>query len=234
MNKLLVYSPSDKMASLISGDEMLLQVMGGFDITLGFGDKTVQEVCDDKGVDCTTFLAVINFVADGFSRIDTAYNDISIRSLITYLRRSHIYFLKHLLPNIRRKLEKAIAPSKDKIARLILNSFDEYMAEVEKHMDFEDITVFDYVEKLVDGLVESKFKISTFSKHHDLVSERLRELKNILIKYTPEDVDHYSLSAALLDIYGCEKGLEWHCRIEDFLFSPAVYNLERKHLQNEE
>lgn len=233
MDKLLAYSPTDRMASLISGDDTLLQVMSCFDITLGFGDKTVQEVCDERGVDCSTFLAVINFVADGFARLDTSYNEISLRCLTNYLRRSHIYFLKYLLPSIRRKLEKAIEKSSDKVARLILQSFDEYMGEVEKHMDFEDITVFDYVEKLIDGKVKSKFKISTFSKHHDLVSDRLKELKNILIKYTPEDVNHYYLTAGLLEIYSCEKGLEWHCKVEDYLFSPVVYNLERKLSENE-
>ncbi len=233
MNKLLAYSPNDKMASLISGDEMLLQVMSCFGISLGFGDMTVQEVCESKNIDCPTFLAVINFVADGYSRIDTAYNDISLRSLTDYLRRTHLYFLEFLLPSIRRKLEKAICKSNDKVAKLILQSFDEYMAEVEKHMAFEDKTVFDYVEKLADGHIHSQFKISTFSKHHDLVSERLRELKNILIKYTPEDVNHYFITAALFEIYACEKGLEWHCKVEDYLFAPVVYNLERKHLENE-
>lgn len=228
MNKLLAYSPTDKMASLISGDEMLLQVMSCFGISLGFGDKTVQEVCDSRGVDCPTFLAVINFVADGYSRIDTGYNDISLRSLTQYLRRTHVYFLEYLLPSIRRKLERAIEGSTDKVAKLILQSFDEYMSEVDKHMAFEDKTVFGYVEDLLDGKIPSQFKITTFSKHHDLVSDRLKELKNLLIKYTPEDVNHYCLTAALFEIYSCEEGLEWHCKVEDYLFSPVVYNLERK------
>lgn len=233
MNKLLAYSPNDKMALLIGGDEMLLQVMTCFGISLGFGDKTVKEVCLERGIDCATFLTVVNFVADGYSRIDTTFNDISLRSLTKYLRSSHVYFLEYLLPSIRKKLERSIEFSSDKVARLILQSFDEYMSEVQKHMDFEDKTVFDYVEDLLDGKIDSQFKITTYSKHHDLVSDRLKELKNILIKYTPEDVNHFYITAALFEIYACEKGLEWHCKVEDYLFSPVVYNLERKQEDDE-
>ncbi len=32
---------------------------------LGFGDKTVKEVCELNGVDCRTFLIVVNFMAEG-------------------------------------------------------------------------------------------------------------------------------------------------------------------------
>lgn len=233
MEQIAQYSPNDKMASLISGDDTLLQVMSCFGISLGFGEDTVEDVCKAKGVDCNTFLAVVNFISDGFSHINADYKNLSILSLISYLRQAHIYFLDYLLPDIREKLEKAIASSKDKVAQLILKSFDEYMYEISKHMDYEDRTVFTYVEDMLEGRVSPKYKISTYSKHHDLVSDRLRELKNIIIMYTPSDVDNYFLTSALLDIYSCEKGLELHCKIEDYLFSPVVHNYEQKIASNE-
>ena len=39
------YVPTDKMSDLICGNYTLLQVMSRFDLSLGFGDQTVQEVC---------------------------------------------------------------------------------------------------------------------------------------------------------------------------------------------
>ena len=51
------YVPTDKMSDLICGNYTLLQVMSRFDLSLGFGDQTVQEVCRANGVDCKTFLA---------------------------------------------------------------------------------------------------------------------------------------------------------------------------------
>ena len=39
--------------------------------------KTVKEVCELNGVDCRTFLIVVNFMAEGFSRLDGDKDDIS-------------------------------------------------------------------------------------------------------------------------------------------------------------
>ena len=55
------YVPTDKMSDLICGNYTLLQVMSRFDLSLGFGDQTVQEVCRANGVDCKTFLACGEF-----------------------------------------------------------------------------------------------------------------------------------------------------------------------------
>ena len=51
----------DKMISLIRDNYDLLQMLGSFGISLGFGDKTVKETCESNGVDTYTFLAVVNY-----------------------------------------------------------------------------------------------------------------------------------------------------------------------------
>ena len=58
MDNLQKYKPTDKMIDLISDNYSLLQVMSRFGLSLGFGDKTVKEVCELNGVDCRTFLKV--------------------------------------------------------------------------------------------------------------------------------------------------------------------------------
>ena len=60
-----MYKPTDKMGDLICENYALLQVMSRFGISLGFGDKSVQEVCDMNQVDCNTFLIVVNFLGEG-------------------------------------------------------------------------------------------------------------------------------------------------------------------------
>ena len=66
MDKLQKYKPTDKMIDLIGDNYSLLQVMSRFGLSLGFGDKTVKEVCEMNNVDCQTFLVVVNFMAEGF------------------------------------------------------------------------------------------------------------------------------------------------------------------------
>ncbi len=227
MDKLQKYSPDDKMCDLIAENYSLLQVMSRFGLALGVGEKTVHEICEANQVDCNTFLAIVNFMVEGFVHIGDDNEQISVSALIDYLRQSHIYFLEFSLPAIRRKLIEAIDYSEDDISFLILKFFDEYMREIRRHMEYEDKTVFKYAEELSKGIVPDKYKIGTYSKHHDQVGETLTELKNILIKYCPEKVNINLLNLALSDIYACEEGLEWHSKVEDYLFVPAIFNLER-------
>ena len=156
-------------------------------------------------------------------------NGADVRSAFIY----HIYFLDLSLPAIRRKLIEAIDCSQDDVAFLILKFFDEYTREVRKHMDYEEKTVFKYVDALIAGNAPKNYQISTFSKHHDQVGEKLTELKNIIIKYCPAKANENLLNAALFDIYACEEGLESHCKIEDYIFVPAILNLERRMMENE-
>lgn len=233
MDNLQKYKPTDKMIDLISDNYSLLQVMSRFGLSLGFGDKTVSEVCRMNGVHCGTFLTVVNFIAEGFSRLGSESDQLSIPALVDYLRQAHIYFLDFCLPAIRRKLIEAIDCSENDVSFLILKFFDEYMREVRKHMEYEERTVFKYVDALLQGNAPKNYQISTFSKHHAQVGERLTELKNIIIKYCPTKANNNLLNAALFDIYACEEGLESHCHVEDFLFVPAILKIERR-IQSDE
>ena len=225
------YKGTDKMAQIICGDSSLLQVMTRFGMSLGFGDDNVIQVCARQGVDYKTFLTIINFVSQKHAHIEENA-ELSVVALLDYLKQSHKYFLEFAMPGIRKKLAQAVAvPSRQELADLMLRFFDDYMAEVRRHMEFEEQEVFPFVERLVEGHRDDAAayagKFSTFSEHHDPVGEKLDELKNIIIKYYPSNGCNSQLNAVLFDIFSCEKELQSHCKIEDYLFVPAVKNLVR-------
>lgn len=214
------------MVTLISQDYELIQVMTRFGIKMGLGEKSVEEVCTDAGVDCNTFLAVVNFVVEGFSRLDTS-NPISIRSLVHYLKQSHIYFLDYYLPLIRRKLLDGIELNGEDVSFLIIKFFDEYYGELRNHMEYEEKNVFKYIDKLLTGEKPDNFHISTYSDHHEQVSTKLGELKNLILRYCPATADANLLNDALYNIYRCEKELENHCKVEDLILIPEILRLEQ-------
>ena len=218
------FKHTDKMRDLVREHSSLILVMGRFGISLGFGDKTVREVCRAHGVDENTFLEVVNFV----SNRKYSYESLSLPSLIGYLKQAHEYYLEFNLPNIRRKLIEAIDCSgKNELALLILKFYDEYVAEVKKLMEYENEVVFTYVEQLSQGYLNRNFSISTFIGKHAPIEYKLNELKDIIIRYYPEK-NNYLLNAVLLDIILCEQDLSTHCGIEDQLFVPAVKLIEQQ------
>lgn len=223
------YQATDRMAEIIEDNYSLLQVLSRFGMSLGFGDKTVKEVCDMHNVDATTFLAIINFVHSGYTQVTEEIENISVTALLDYLRQSHIYFLDYIFPHIHENLHSALNEDSDNpINHLINKQFDRYIATVGKHMRYEDNMLFPYVEKLLAGEIDPTFELHTFSRHHHSVDDELRELKHILIKYSPEDTNRNKLNAVLYQIYDCEKELDAHCKAEDYIFVPAVYNLKEK------
>ena len=138
MHRLGKYTASDRMSDLVCGNYHILLIMSRFGIALGFGDRTVDEVCCQSGVDTATFLAVVNLLYDeGTTTVDC--RNVSLEAFLRYLHNSHDYFLQYRLPDIRRKLSEAVACGCDGIAEAIIRFFDDYAAEVHKHMILEKI-----------------------------------------------------------------------------------------------
>jgi regulator of cell morphogenesis and NO signaling len=214
------------MISLIRDNYDLLQALGSFGINLGFGDKTVRETCEDNDVDTYTFLAVVNYTMNGYGEFDND-EQISVPTLLHYLQASHAYFLEFQLPYIRRELSESLDEN-DSLGRLILKFYDEYAHEIRRHMQYEQKTLFPYVQQLIDGEPANDYNVETFSKHHGATDKKLRELKLLIIKYLPQDGLHNNqLTATLHDIYENEVWLRQHAMVEDHIFVPAIRRLEQ-------
>lgn len=227
-----MYEADDKMIVLIKDNYSILQMLGSFGISLGFGDKTVREVCEEQHVDTYTFLTVVNFTINGYRDLDSDER-LSVPTLVKYLKACHAYYLDFQLPFIRKELMDAL-DQRDNLAKLIMKLYDEYAHSIQAHMKYEEKTVFPYVEALLDHQVTENYDIETYSKHHGQTDGKLRELKNIIIKYLPSDGLHNNqLSATLYDIYNNEEWLALHAKVEDEIFIPVIRRMERQTSQND-
>ena len=232
MKNVKMYEPQDKMITLIKDNYSVLQSLSSFGINLGFGDKTVEETCQINGVDCYTFLAVVNYTINNYA-IDDDDERISVPTLLHYLEASHRYYLDFQLPFIRRELEESIAGD-DTLGRLMLRFYDEYAQEIRRHMKYEEKTLFPYVQSLIDGHPLPDYSVEMFSKHHESADKKLRELKLLIIKYLPGDQHLNSkLTAALYDIYNNEEWLSQHAEVEDHIFTPAIRRMEQRLKQDD-
>ena len=214
------YSSDMRMCDLVCDRYPVLQVMSRFGIALGFGDKTIAEVCAENKVDTETFLAVVGMSVNRSGGVELS-GAVAVRSLLSYLHNSHSYFLGFRLPAIRRKLIGAVDCSLSDVSFAIMRYFDEYAAEVDRHMAYEEKSVFPYVEALLAGEKKADYSIDVFRRQHDQVEARLHELKNIIIKYYPSGGTN-ELNGVLFDIFTCEQELASHNAVENEIFIPAV------------
>lgn len=220
------YTGADKMRDVVADSPMLLMALSRFGIPLGFGDDSVSEVCSRSGVHTPTFLAVASFIG---RRVVPQDDSVSLSALIDYLKSAHTYFIDFYLPQIRRKLISAISyAGGEDVTTVILKFYDDYVAEVKRHMGFEHEHVFSYVEELLRGERRAGFSIeSDFVANHQPIATRLRELKDIFIcHYHGAAADNDLLNSVLFDIMSCEQDLLSHCEVENRIFAPAVHRLE--------
>lgn len=225
MYKIGRYVGKDKMSDLISDNYHMLLVLNRFGISLGFGNKSISEVCSENNVDSNTFLTVVNLlISKDKDTVDVDLAKVSLSHLLHYLKNSHTYFLDYKFPTIRREIKEAISIDGNRdnaISMAILNYFDEYLLEVRKHMEYEEETVFPYVIKIDSGEKNKDYSINVFSSHHENIDSKLNELKNIIIKYYQAKTSN-ELSNTLFDIFTCERDLASHNAIEDYILVPAM------------
>lgn len=227
IDKTTGYRPNNTMREILRDNSLLVMTVGRFGLAFGFGDDSVESICNKNGVDVKTFLAVCNLLS-GYP-----YNssDISIHALTLYLKKAHSGFLDISLPRIRHHLIEAInhtAPNDVEI--LFMRFYDDYVLEVTKHMDYENNVVFPYVENLSQGKNDGNFSIARYSENHDHAATKLNELEDLFI-YHYSQKENARLSATLFDIVMCEKDLMSHFEIETKLFVPAVRKLENDLLE---
>lgn len=220
------YRGSNTMREMVRDNNFLLHVISRFDIAYGFGDGTIRKVCDANEVHTGTFLAVCNLI----SGYPYDVEDMSLKSLIGYLRHAHRSITSVTMPHIRQHLVEGIGHSySGKVSVLLLKFFDEYFAEVRAHMKKEDDEIFSYAEQLADGRNSDGRTLSGYVAHHEPLSDKLRELKDIFIyHYTQKDND--LLSSALFDIILCERDLATHFDVENRLLVPLVSAIEKSNI----
>ncbi len=227
------YHDNDPMIDVISDDYRMLQLISRFGITLGFGDLTVAETCQKAGVDTMTFLTVVNYLKSGqHIHVSDLAENVSLPSLMAYLKNSHSFFLDFRLPQIRRQLINALDMTSDnQIAVLVLKFYDECAHDVRDHMEYENQHVYPYVEYLLAGKLPQESFYSVVRNHqgnHNSIEKSISELKNIIIKYYPGDQKAEAMNDVLMEVYMMEEDLLTHCQLEDTLFAECVQALENE------
>jgi regulator of cell morphogenesis and NO signaling len=234
-----------KLADVIHHDYNLVPVISRFDISLGFGDGTIKEICDQRNVNLEFFLSILNTFHDEQYFPKDYLKSFPASLIINYLRKAHSYYSDEKIPEIKSLIRKLVQLSNknNKTLKLISNFFDDYCNEFASHLLREETIVYPYVLKLekalegksnnetIDtGLLE--YSITTYEADHEDVEEKLFDMKSLIIKYLPLESNNNKvfeeISYSLLrELFVLEKELNEHSRIEDMILVPKVEGMEK-------
>ena len=236
----MVITKDIKMADVIHKNHHLLSIINRFGIPLGFGDKTVEECCTDKNIEVDFFLDIINSYLDDHYFPKKHLAGFSSSQILNYLTKTHEFYLNEKIPLIENLINQLVKTSQAANDQLILIQafFRKYKEELIEHTKKEEEEVYPYileVENLYNikkentNLPESiqKYSIQFFADEHDNMEEKLFDLKNILIKYLPQQDDQILLRSIITELFELEKDLADHSKIEDKVLIPKIAEMEK-------
>lgn len=228
-NVTIIFNKKMKMSELIDADYHLLLLLNRLNISLGFGEKSVEAVCKENDFDTDCFLFLANYQSNKcITNIQEVFSKLPLAPFLRYLKNSHSYFLERRLPNIRRKLELVFPETDKALQTVVLDFFDNYTKEVLEHMRYEDDVVFPYVYSLIDKDANKQYSINIFEERHNDIEGKINDLKQILLKYVPGTTDQMLMVNVLTELYMSEEELGAHTFIEDNLVIPRVKEIEKE------
>ena len=229
-----------KMADVIHFNYQLLPVITRFNIQLGFGDKTVEEVCENFDVNIDFFIEITNSFIDEDYIPQKEMGSFPVGLMVDYLKKTHCYYLEEKMPELEKMIHHMTEISDQETIKtaLLKNFFLEYKTELENQILREENKVQPYVLDIEKAFLSNtlpaelekriaKYSINDFANEHDNVEEKLFDLKNIIIKYLPPCKDKALCNRILMELFRLEKDLNAHASLEDKVLIPKVEEMEK-------
>ena len=226
-NKSRLFSSDSRLSDLITAHPSLLTLLTRLGISLGFGDRSIADVCEASGVDTSFFLLICNvYTFNNYIPSTPTILDTDMNGLVPYLEKSHKYYVDKRLPHIERHLDAIAHKLGGRIGKVFISFFQEYKQEVEEHFGHEECDVFPHIRALMSGERDTSYSIGMFLHTHSDIEGKLDDLLNIVFKYLPPQVDDDNVMDVVYDILRLREDLKKHTFIEEKIMVPLVCHLE--------
>ena len=222
-----LFSSDSRLSDLITAHPSLLALLTRLDISLGFGDRSIADVCEASGVDTDFFLLICNvYTFNNYVPSTASILGTDMTGLVSYLEKSHRYYVDKRLPHIESHLDAIAQNLGGRIGQVFISFFKEYKHEVETHFKHEEHDVFPHIRALMAGERDVTYSIGEFIDTHSDIEGKLDDLLNIVFKYLPPQVDDDNVLDVVYDILRLREDLKKHTFIEEKIMVPLVQHLE--------
>ena len=231
----------ESMYQVVTDHPQLLPLFPRFNLQLGFGELSVEEVCEDHGVNTEFFLEIANAYLDDLYVPGEGLSLFSITTVVNYITSTHKYYTEIALPGVEEKIHRLMDRSSlsEKEIALVKGFFNDYKKDFLAHISQEEQHILPYILELErQSALErpdpeflqklQSYSIREFEKEHDRLETSLKHLSTLIIKYLPPFDDLQLCHQVLNDLSALVKDLVDHADMEDKVLVPRVAELEEK------
>jgi regulator of cell morphogenesis and NO signaling len=229
------------MCQAVFENMQLLPLLPRFQMKLGFGEMSVEEVCKAHEVNPDFFLEIANAYLDEAYIPGEGLSLFSLGTVVDYLKGTHAYYLDIALPMVEEKIFRLLAQSSlsEKEVGLVSGFFNDYKQEFLTHISEEEQYILPYILELEKQSALDKsdpvflkkiqsYSIREFEQEHDRLETSLEHLSRLIIKYLPPFEDFQLCHQVLHDLSDLVKDLSDHAHMEDKILIPRVAELEKQ------
>ncbi len=226
------------MADLLIANSYLQLMLEHFEIPLPVQDLTISNICQRHDINESLFIAFTNLYCGSRSLPELNPDPKDILDIIAFLKSAHNFYSTEIYPEIMELISHMNRSNNSKEMKLVMLFYSDYFDEVNEHLDYENEVFHPYVHQLIEKMygreieVQSDFSAAHYRDNHSDIEEKLRDLKNLLIKYLPPQDDRAVRRKILFMLSELEFDLNIHSDIEELVLTPLVMRLES--LVNEE
>lgn len=204
------------------------------------GGKSINEVCQQKGLDLPGLLSELKAVSDQPGEVPIPFNSWPLDLLVDYIEKKHHRYVQASIPPLLQFLKKIYSVHGSRHPELleILNEFSALAEELYLHMHKEEHILFPFIRRLVQmkqgtpTVLSAPFgtinnPIQMMEHEHESAGEKLSHLEQLSNHYQmPEDgCTTYRVAFELLKAF--EQDLHQHIHLENNILFPGALRLEQ-------
>lgn len=221
------------MADLIDVNPYLLLPLQHFNIDFQVSDQTVSQLCLRNNISERLFINIIQLYSGLGTKREEDFTKTDLLQVIDFLKRSHNYYRFDKYPQISTYIQQLQENHPEKELKLLEKFFNEYFMEVREHLDYEDEVAFPYFITLLGSEhhknEEQVYSSREYSDHHTDIELKLKDLKNLLLKYIKIEDDLDLRRKLFMSLYELEFDLYIHSLIEETILIPSGVVVEREY-----
>ncbi|WP_308993163.1 iron-sulfur cluster repair di-iron protein [Mariniflexile litorale] len=231
-----------QIGEFVAGDFRTAAVFSNYGIDFCCkGHRTVEEVCEKKGIDPNDLLEKLHAVLNSKTDQTIDYKSWPLDLLAEYIEKKHHRYVEEKIPVLRQFLDKLCKVHGERHPELfkVNELFSASAGELASHMKKEELILFPFVKRMVkarleEGSIQSpqfgtvENPIAMMMHEHDTEGERFRHIAELTNNYTPpaDACNTYKVTFAMLDEF--EKDLHLHIHLENNILFPEAIKLEKQ------
>ncbi|MCR5192314.1 MAG: hemerythrin domain-containing protein [Bacteroidales bacterium] len=218
-----------KLADIIAANHNVILLLPRFGISLGFGEKSVREVCAASGVPEDFMLLICNlYTFEDYLPLIDELSEIDMSPLVPYLKASHRYYTEERLPHIGAHIDNIAGRIDNRYGKVFQQFYADFRNQIEEHFSSEERYEFARVLALQQGASRRGLMKGTSKRSHPDLVDKLNDLTQIVYKYLPGNVLPEETMELVFDILQLSSDIQKHALIEDKILQPYMQWLERR------